>query len=74
MISIVVGPFNETTRVLCFDVTINDDRDPERDEVFFIDFVPTLDTVNIRPPRVSVTIIDNDCKLARCMCSCRGNG
>ena len=58
-----VGPFDDATRVRCFEVTITDDSDPERDEVFFINFVPNLDTVNIRPPSVSVTIQDNDCKL-----------
>ena len=62
-ISMMVGPFNDATREQCFNVTITDDLDPERDEVFFIDFVPTLDTVNIQPSRVSVTILDNDCKL-----------
>ena len=61
--SIVLGPFNDATRVQCFNVTIIDDTDPERDEVFFIDFVPTLETVNIGPSRVSVTILDNDRKL-----------
>ena len=61
-ISTTVGPFNDATRVQCFGVTITDDLDPERDEVFFIDFVPTLDTVGIGPSRVSVTILDNDCK------------
>ena len=59
----VVGPFNNGTRVQCFDVNIKDDALPERDEVFFIDFVPTFDAVNIVPPRVSITIKDDDCML-----------
>ena len=72
-ITVHVGPFNNATRVQCFNVTITDDPDPERNEVFFIEFVPTLDTVNIVPSRVSVTILDNDCKLTHCitdLCSC----
>ena len=66
-ISTAVGPFNDATRVQCFDVTIIDDFDPERDEDFFIDFVPTSNRVNIVPRRVSVTIEDNDCKLMHCI-------
>ena len=59
----VVGPFNDSTRVQCFEFTVIDDSSPERDEVFVISFAPTVDTVNIMPPRVSVTIQDNDCML-----------
>ena len=62
-----VGPFNDATRVQCFDVTITDDPDPERDEVFFINFVPTSDRINIGPSRINVTIEDNDCKLIHCI-------
>ena len=61
--SMILDPFNSETRIQCFDVTIMDDPNPERDEVFFIDFVPTSDRISIIPPRISVTIQDNDCKL-----------
>ena len=63
-ISMVVGQYNDATRVQCFDVTIFDDPKPETDQMFFINFVPTDSRVNIRPlQKVSVTILDNDCKL-----------
>ena len=61
--SMILGPFNDGTRRHCFDVTIIDDSDPERDEVFYINFVPDNPRVTIIPNRISVTILDNDCKL-----------
>ena len=69
-IDTVLSPYDNDNRMHCFDVTIIDDTDPERTEVFFINFVPTLDDVEIRPPQVSVTIIDNDCKLKFCITAC----
>ena len=62
-VSVVVGPFNNETRVQCFDVNIIDDPDPEGDEDFFIGFDATVDAVNILPLHVSITIKDNDCML-----------
>ena len=64
VISTTLGPYNDGTRGQCFDVTILDDPDPEREQVFFIDFEPTNNAVFITPGRVAVTILDNDCKLA----------
>ena len=63
----VVGPFNQGTRELCFNVVIEDDDDPERNECFFIDFVPDFHRVQISPPRAKVTIQDDDCKLSNTM-------
>ena len=63
-ISMTLGPYDDGNRVYCFQITIIDDPDPERNQIFFIDFVSSLpDSVSIRPRRVSVTILDNDCKL-----------
>ena len=58
-----VGPFNQGTRELCFEVSIINDIDPERDECFSIGFDSDLASVVIDPPSVKVTIIDDDCKL-----------
>ena len=69
-IDTTLSPYNDDTRAHCFAVTIIDDPFPERTEMFFINFVPTLDSVRIMPSRVSVTILDNDCKWKSCTTAC----